>query len=148
MNPRQTRRRRQTWPAPQRRDADIAWAAGYCDGEAVLRLEGGSAVLRVGNTHRPSLHRLQAMFRGSVVPIKAGTKDPNTHRPMYCWTVCGADAREALRTMLPYLNEKAAQAEVILAVKLAAPGGRLTDADMEQRAQQRRELSRLKRVRH
>lgn len=61
------------------------------------------------------------------------------HRPEFVWEVYGPDAREAIRALLPYLDEKQRQARVLLEIS-EWPAG------CAQRESLVRELKELKRI--
>lgn len=129
----------------QRRREDVAWAAGFFDGEGMVRLNTchSSLFLYVSNTHRSSLVRLQLMFGGHIGKKKRYTR---RHRPTFCWTVTGVKARTAASRLLPFLHEKAEQVRLALTVKTGARGTIVAEDERVHRVWVARELSRLKRV--
>lgn len=103
-------------------DTDIAWAAGFVDGEGCIALVGRSQVIKgitykcfvlrltVANTDLRTLIRLKGMFNGSVYAQNHKNRPQN--KPCWVWNCAAANAEVALRTMLPYLLSKKEQAEV------------------------------------
>lgn len=96
-------------------ELDIAWAAGFFDGEGciVLHSNGSSPVLRlrldVGQVDRRPLEKLVAIFGGSIqaVPFRS-----ERWRRQYVWRLTSPDS--SLAAMLPYLTVKKEQAELAL----------------------------------
>jgi hypothetical protein len=104
---------------------DVAWAAGFVDGEGYLGTggRGASPLLEVSQraTDAP-LRRLQALFGGSL--FRAGRS------PRWVWKVNSApQMRIALALLLPHLMVKAEQAEALLgyASTFNARGATATD---------------------
>lgn len=95
---------------------EAAYLAGFFDGEGCVGayMRGDKVVLRlaVGNTHRPSLDRIQRAFGGSTCPINQKKRPRN--KPQWQWSITGQRAKDALAVMLPYLLTKKAQAEIAL----------------------------------
>lgn len=102
-------------------DLEVAWAAGFFDGEGWTGLDRrpAGAYLRVAisqKDRRPLVRFAQALGLGSVPtkPAKNG---------MYHWRAAGPTARAALELLLPRLSEpKREQAEAALAA--ASPAER------------------------
>lgn len=101
---------------------DLAWAAGYMDGEGCFSLHGylrkGEAKAArftfqvvITNTHLPTLEWFAANFGGSV--SKRGTVQDH-HRATWRWVASGNTAAEFTTEVLPYLREKGGQAELFL----------------------------------
>jgi hypothetical protein len=91
-------------------NADLAYAAGFIDGEGCFRIESNGAVaIRVVNTHRPTLEFLQGLLGGSVAARKQ-----RINKPQYLWAVYGDNALSATELLLPYLREKRPQAELLV----------------------------------
>jgi len=93
---------------------DLAWAAGFFDGEGcatIARVKpGGRNVngcyamrLQVSQVNPDPLVRMRELFGGSI-----GAKPPNNPRqsPGHVWWLCGPAAADALRCMLPFLRLK------------------------------------------
>ena len=96
--------------------ADLAWAAGFIDGEGCIQVSKAGRgsrvhVLRVSASQisRAPLDRLQQMFGGGV--YRKATSNPR-HRDQWGWEATSHTARRALVALLPYLMVKAAEARL------------------------------------
>ena len=107
------------------KDTDLAWAAGFVDGEGCIALCRRAQkikdktyhcyVLRlsVANTDLRALERLKGMFGGSI-NAASHTKRP-THKPCWTWYVMSAKAEATLAAIVPFLFSKKEQAELGIA---------------------------------
>lgn len=81
---------------------DIAWAAGFLEGEgcfgAKVRATGVYGSINAGQVNREPLERLQAMFGGSIRPAANGT--------IFVWAVAGELSRAAVRLVYPWLSRR------------------------------------------
>ncbi len=99
-------------------EADLAWVAGFLDGEGTIGLcfySSGRVFVnvRASNTHRPSVDRLEALTGVGAV---YATRTAKGHRPCFAWQVNRRnDALCILRSIQPYLFTKAEQAAIVLA---------------------------------
>ena len=101
-------------------ETDLAWAAGFIDGEGSIGLYRGKHptsefyVLRlsVTNTDIRALERLKKMFGGSI--NKSNHKSRPTRRPCWAWYCQCAKGAAALEMLLPYLLVKKERAEIAL----------------------------------
>jgi len=104
------------------RTIDIAWAAGFFDGEGCIHIgrvfRGVRPVyvpmITVSQVAREPLDELQRLFAGGIYNASSGR--PNS-KPLLAWKAAGGDAERAVREMIPYLLVKRAQAEVFLAFR-------------------------------
>lgn len=126
-------------------DIDLAWTAGFMDGESSLTFRCGTAVVRISNCHLPTLQKLCRWFGGSIAVMFRGTKE---RRPAFGWAVSGPRARRLLIRTLPFLDEKRPQAEAILAEPLHRKGVPLTREDWARRKALRETLRIMKRPRY
>lgn len=109
---------------------DVAWAAGFFDGEGyvgvVLR---GSVSIVVAQTTRVPLDELARHFGGHVVsrPIY----NPR-HQPQWEWRVKGPRALSFLRMVRPHLRVKGAIADVgmVALSRLQKRGQRITPVEL------------------
>lgn len=141
---------------------DIAWAAGFLDGEGCFlawrkpheRRDGTVVDLwtpRVSASQvvAAPLERIQAMFGGVVSERRARTV---SGRRSFEWRLTGATPLcAALPVLIPYLMVKREQAEVVLrlaqrVVPQTARRPRLDDAEVAVRAGFAGELTHLRRV--
>ena len=102
------------------RDADLAWAAGFIDGEGCVAVDSRkSPRITVSNTDRRPLDRLQELLGGTICVHGRGNPEKG-HRPSWVWAVHGGrSVRRVLAEVRPYLVVKGEQADLVLA---AAPG--------------------------
>ena len=118
--------------------ADLAWAAGFIDGEGCISIGRHKATtengaknpqhtleLQVGNTNLDVLNLLCSMFGGAICEL-----DRRTGKRIWLWRCSTRQAEAAIRKLLPYLKVKRAEAELALdfaTLKLATfnPGGLL-----------------------
>ena len=100
-------------------ETDIAWAAGFVDGEGCVSQRAQfrsqnrrtySLSIYVGQVDPRPLYRLSEYFGGNVA-LRTSWKGG---RPIYMWRVTGAKAEWALRVLLPYLMVKAEQARLAI----------------------------------
>ena len=94
-------------------EVDIAWAAGFIDGEGYVifgQNSPGYKTLKLDTAQidRSPLDKLSELFGGNVTgPLKpASWKKHPKWSPFYKWRIHGEKARKALIQMLPYLTVK------------------------------------------
>lgn len=137
---RSERRQRQRGACEQRRDADLAWAAGLVDGEGVVRFDD-TPYLKVDSACLPTLERLARALGGMVRPNSGGTV-----KPIHRLALTGTSARIAMHRILPYLTEKADQVALVLSTRSGRRGVLMSDQERAHRHRVRSELARMKRV--
>lgn len=94
--------------------ADIAWAAGFLEGEGNFRAQRsrGMEQIRASQVNPEPLARLVQLFGGSIIPRKH--TNPK-YQPAASWEVCAARARGIMMTLYPFLSElKRGQVRVAL----------------------------------
>src|SRR5256885_2323101 len=81
---------------------DIAWAAGFYEGEGTCQYGTYSQHVAVNQVEREPLEQLRRWFGGSIYPI------PPHHRsvPSFRWAVHGPRARGFLMTIYTLLSKK------------------------------------------
>lgn len=102
---------------PDPKELDLAWAAGFVDGEGCIGIiaRGGTYFvpqIDVDNTYEDALRAMKNVFTvGTIgcVVRKAPQKD------CYKWRVSSASAITVARLLLPYLRVKRRQAEMLIA---------------------------------
>lgn len=100
------------------KETDLAWAAGIVDGEGCIglsRISNAHWSLRVavGNTDIRMINKLKGCFGGSVrLQNKKPGKDGFKRKPLWVWVLYGAKAESFLVSIMPYLCNKADQAEI------------------------------------
>ncbi len=101
-------------------EADLAWAAGFIDGEGCITIVrdklNKQAVpyyrqfLIVSNTNLPALERLQSIFGcGRIYSVKKRLGRANS----YQWFCDSSQIARVLRLVYPYLVAKRADAEIL-----------------------------------
>lgn len=91
-------------------DTDIAYAAGFFDGEGCISISKNGAVdIRVTNTAKNVLVRLQAIFGGSIT-----NRTQKANKTQYAYSFYGENAVEFIKLIKPYLIDKLPQAEAVL----------------------------------
>lgn len=78
-------------------DLDIAWAAGFLEGEGSF---WGTQV-RANQVQKQPLERLQALFGGSL-----NQRNNGTAKPIWQWAVCGEKARSVISAIYPWLSPR------------------------------------------
>jgi hypothetical protein len=98
-----------TRPLP-RTSSEIAWAAGFFEGEGHARCDvQGAARLRlaVRQKYRRPLERFARIVEGGRV------HGPYDHPACYTWQVGGRDAARIARLLAPYLTPRGYRAEQV-----------------------------------
>lgn len=110
------------WEECNLTEGEIGWAAGFIDGEGTISIRkikkpqgrpspAYDMYLQVSNTKLEALHRLQALFGGTVCRANTPRWGWNI-RPLFHWTLATAQCAPCLRAILPYLCLKAEQARL------------------------------------
>lgn len=100
-------------------ELNLAWAAGFIDGEGCIRIVKGSTrkqtdryylQLTVVQTELEPLKKMKDMFQcGTIFTVPR--KNPK-HKPLSTWKVQTRAAENVIKAVLPYLIVKRKQAEV------------------------------------
>jgi len=92
------------------KDTDIAYAAGFFDGEGCIFVSKNGAIdLRITNTAKNVLIRLHSIFGGSITE-----RSQKVNKIQYAYSFYGEEAIAFLEYIKPYLIDKLPQAESIL----------------------------------
>lgn len=112
-----------------------AWAAGFMDGEGsfcLLQAAGNChsstkrCMIGASQNNPEPLQILADLYGGRVRKLTPGGK-----RIFYQWQIANAEmVREAVTRMLPYLVNKKAEAEVILAYAITIKRGQILTPEM------------------
>lgn len=79
---------------------DIAWAAGFLEGEGHFsKVESGVAVSQI---EREPLDRLRSLFGGNIREIA----EKRGHRAHHVWTLHGSNAAAAMMTVWAFMSAK------------------------------------------
>ena len=90
-------------------EIDIAYAAGFFDGEGCISIgKNGAVDVRVTNTSKSVLIKLQTCFGGSIT-----NRTQKVNKTQYAYCLYGEEAIEFLATLKPYLIEKLAQVDTV-----------------------------------
>lgn len=91
-------------------DTDIAYAAGFFDGEGCISISKNGAVdIRVTTTAHNVLVKLQSVFGGTITQ-----RIQRVNKKQYAYSFYGENAIEFIKIIKPYLIDKLPQAEAIL----------------------------------
>ncbi len=93
-------------------ELDIAWAAGFIDGDGCFSSSNTGVFIRVAHTHKPTLDFLQKTFGGTLHEHNHGR--PAHYKRVWRWAVWGDTAKEVALQLLPYLKEKKEQAAILI----------------------------------
>lgn len=118
-------------------EVDLAWAAGFIDGEGCINItkryakyhqgNGGklyhSVSLSANQISKEPLLKLQEMFGGKI----RATKPIGNRRPSFGWIIYTKAARDALALMLPYFRVKGTEAKMVLTLNFSSD--RLTEEE-------------------
>lgn len=98
--------------------SDIAWAAGFLDGEGSFQLNAGSNyklrpyVSAAQAKRKASLEKLQSIFGGSICEVGTRTKAGNK---VYVWTLRSAAViRDKFPEMIEHMTDRKEEAALIL----------------------------------
>jgi hypothetical protein len=134
------------------RTHEVAWAAGFFDGEGFISIQVRSSekyeghYLRIGVNHvaPEPLCELQRLFGGTVVPDK---RPPiGNRKPRHRWVTSTSNAAEALKQMMPYFKNKNKVAEVALNFQATVQSNseyHISDETLQLRRECAAELKRL-----
>ncbi len=88
-------------PAIEPTEVDVAWAAGFLEGEGSFREYRGTQEVTASQVEIEPLEKLQKMFGGSIRLYKK-----EVGRPIHRWSVTGQLARDAMIVLYPFLYSK------------------------------------------
>jgi len=91
---------------------ELAYVAGYFDGEGCVMHSGGSIRVAISNTFLPRLKWLMHSYGGSIRECE--TPRGLGFRRLYQWQISGKNARRFLLDIEPLLDEKREQAQIVL----------------------------------
>ena len=91
-------------------NTDLAYAAGFFDGEGCISIgKNGAIDVRITNTAKSVLVKFQALFGGNI-----GNRTQKINKMQYAYCLYGENAVEFIKQLKPFLVEKLPQAETIL----------------------------------
>ncbi len=101
---------------------ELAWAAGFIDGDGCIRVDGrGVLSVTAACTHKPSIVKFAEIFRYGN--FSSDWRGPG-RKEMWSWTVRSKDAARVLRRLIPHLITKSVEAALGLLYQASdsAPG--------------------------
>lgn len=122
---------------------DIAWAAGFLDGEGTITIKRYRRFYKIhyianiscGQVNKPhnvvALEKLRSLFNGGKIYIYS-VKSGGDRIDVASWNITAKNAKECAKTLLPYLVIKHRQAELLIKFSEAAENKkqfRLTEED-------------------
>lgn len=118
-------------------DQDLAYLAGFLDGEGCFTTTSSSIVIKSSNTSLPVLNWIRETFGGSI-----SLHSKRHQKQAYQWSINGANAERLCRKLHPYLREKKAQAALLLLfhTTVGPRGRRVSQEDRAFRDDIRKEL--------
>lgn len=87
---------------------DVAWAAGFLEGEGSFMSWRGKPRIKVSQVNREPLEQLQTLFDGPIC-LDGGParKKANPRRQeMWYWSLSGPRAEAVMRAVYPYMSQK------------------------------------------
>jgi hypothetical protein len=101
------------------RETDLAWAAGFIDGEGCINIAHKSTISRYGKKYNyyslavmvgqitpEPLLKLKEMFGGHI----RGPIIKENRRPSFMWSISSRNSADMLQKLLPYLIVKKSEA--------------------------------------
>jgi hypothetical protein len=98
---------------------DIAWAAGFFDGEGCIRINKtkNQYILQifVRQVDPKPIYKFQGVFSVGAINYREKSVDTNENaRPIYTWSTAAGTAVQVLKLMYPYLISKNEQADLAI----------------------------------
>jgi len=101
---------------------DLAWTAGFLEGEATFRLRvntnratgrsGGTNEISVPQNERAPLDRLRLLYGGNITARPERRQRHHISKPSYVWTLSGIAARGLMMTLYPLIANPAKLAQI------------------------------------
>lgn len=107
--------------ADMRETNELAYFAGFFDGESCVGIYPGKYVAGMANTDLRPLRRAQELWGGSICGPQGG---PNRVRDIYRWELYGRAAVPFLEAIRPFIRLKGEQIDTYLEVLPYVPVGR------------------------
>jgi len=89
-------------------DPEVAWAAGFFEGEGTITQNGGRLVARLNNTDSEPVYRFAKIARFGEVygPYQYEQRDGCRRKPYWVWLAEEYDALEVLELLWPWLSHR------------------------------------------
>lgn len=92
-------------------ETDLAYIAGYIDGEGTFSVGKGFIEVQIANTHLPTLDWLRRLFGGSIA---RQNNRPENYKPAYSLRLRSRKAERLCKDILPYLDQKQEECRLLL----------------------------------
>jgi hypothetical protein len=87
----------------------LAWAAGFIDGEGYIRCRGesdsGTFCIHVAQTDKFVLHRLKKIFKGGKIYGPYSHKNKENHKPYFVYSISSREAIKAFNKIRLFLSK-------------------------------------------
>jgi hypothetical protein len=83
-------------------DLDIAWLAGFYEGEGTIKNSGGRVNVRISQKDPETLYRTRELIGGSIHIVRADSAEYYCH----VLSVYGDNARRFIQAIFPHLSER------------------------------------------
>lgn len=89
-------------------DPEVAWAAGFFEGEGSITASGGRLTVRIHNTDTEPLERFASIvvFGEVYGPYERNDRDGYKRKPFWAWVAQEYDALEVLELLWPWLSAR------------------------------------------
>jgi hypothetical protein len=132
------------------KDTDLAWAAGFIEGEGCLAIERPprcTAQVTVSQLDKAPLVKLQNLFGGQL--RFDSKKEGGTTNPRWVWRVSTVFCREVLPLLVPYMTgSKQKQAKVLSEFAASMLDGqhgrRVSEKEIQRRFAAKEKLERIR----
>jgi hypothetical protein len=85
---------------------ELAWAAGFFEGEGSITQSNGRPLLQVRNNDPAPLHRFRRAVQAGKVYGPYTTRTRMSRKPFWQWAATGCDGLDVLRMLSPWLSER------------------------------------------
>lgn len=89
-------------PTNQWTDIDIAWLAGFYEGEGTIKCSGNRINVRISQKDPETLYRTRELIGGSIHIVRADSEQYYCH----VLSVYGDNARRFIQAIYPFLSER------------------------------------------
>ena len=89
-------------------DPEVAWAAGFFEGEGTITQSGGRLVVRLNNTDSEPVYRFARIVQFGEIygPYHYEQRDGSKRKPFWVWLAEEYDALEVLELLWPWLSAR------------------------------------------
>ena len=119
-------------------DTDLAYIAGYVDGEGCISASGNVTIrIEITNTYLSTIEWIQSLFGGKMY-IEEHNND--NHRTRYRLFLYSNEANLMLNMIYPFLKEKSEQAELAMTLHYLPKGSGRNDKPNAEILELRKEI--------